>query len=284
MVPTRPVTRILALLLVLAGVSEVHAQTSPQTSSPQGRALRIIVPFGPGGLADITMRLVGQKLTERTGQQIVVENRPSAGGIVAAAALTSAAADGTTLFVLSSGIAISRSVLRSMPFDPVTAFQPISTVAFFDLLILANSDSPLRSLSDVLAAARNDPAKFNVGTINPGSTQNVSAEFLRSAAGIQMTIVPFRTTPELTTAVLRHDVTIAVESYAAMKAQIDEGQLRAVASTGDKRYPFWLPCNRIGTSSIPSAASTGSGLPTAITTCQWTGSSAFSSACTNGLP
>jgi tripartite-type tricarboxylate transporter receptor subunit TctC len=142
------------------------------------------------------------------------------------------------LFVLSSGIAISRSLLKTMPFDPVADFAPISTVAFFDLLILTKADSPLRTVADVLAAARANPGRFNVGTINPGSTQNLSAELLRSATGANMTIVPFRSTPEVMTALLRNDIQIAVESYAALKAQIDAEQIRPIAGTGETRSPM----------------------------------------------
>src|SRR5262249_22402785 len=167
-----------------------------------------------------------------------IENRPGAGGVVAASAVTSAAPDGYTLFVLSSGIAISKSLLKTMPFDPVTAFAPISTVAYFDLLVLANAQSQLRTMQDVLAAARANPGRFNVGTINPGSTQNLSAELLRSATGVGMTIVPYRSTPDVLTALLRDDIPIGVESYAALKAAIDDGKLRAVAATGETRSPM----------------------------------------------
>jgi tripartite-type tricarboxylate transporter receptor subunit TctC len=119
----------------------------------------------------------------------VIENRPGAGGIVAATAVTSSAPDGYTLFVFSSGIALSKSLLKSMPFDPVTAFSPISTMALFDLLLLVKADSPIHTLKQALDAARVDPQKFNVGTINPGSTQNVTGELLRATAGIPMTVV-----------------------------------------------------------------------------------------------
>ena len=230
---TRWVGFLLACLLNGATIDPTPAQPAYPD-----RPIRIVIGFGPGGLADITMRLVGQKLTERTGQQVTIENRPGAGGVVAASAVTSAAPDGYTLFVLSSGIAISRSLLKTMPFDPVTAFAPISTVAYFDLLILANAQSPLRTMDDVLKAARGSPGRFNVGTINPGSTQNLSAELLRSATGVGMTIVPYRSTPEVLTALLRDDIAIAVESYAALKAAIDDGQIRAIAATGETRSPM----------------------------------------------
>ena len=230
---TKYIALLLAVLLNAATLSTASAQ-APYPARP----IRIVIGFGPGGLADITMRLVGAKLTELTGQQVIIENRPSAGGIVAASAVTSAQPDGTTLFVLSSGIAISKSLLKTMPFDPVADFAPISTVAYFDLLILASASSPLRTINDVIAAARANPGKFNVGTINPGSTQNLSAELLKSATGVNMTIIPYRSTPEVLTALLRDDVQIMVESYAALKAQIDDGKVRAIAGTGEIRSPM----------------------------------------------
>jgi len=223
--------------LLVALLIGCTSTASAQSSYP-ARPVRIVIGFGPGGLADITMRLLGQKLTELTGQQVTIENRPGAGGVVAAGAVTSAAPDGYTLFVLSSGIAISKSLLKSMPFDPVADFAPISTVAYFDLLILTRAQSSLRTMDDVLAAARANPGKFNIGTINPGSTQNLTAELLKSATGVNMTIVPHRSTPEVLTALLRDDVQIMVESYAALKAQIDDGQVRPLAASGDARSPM----------------------------------------------
>jgi tripartite-type tricarboxylate transporter receptor subunit TctC len=223
---------LLAAIALLAGRVVLSA---PAHAAFPDRPIHIVIPFGPGGLADITMRHLGEKLTERTGQQVVIENRPSAGGIVAATSVASAVPDGYTLLVLSSGAAISRSLVKSLPVDGLTAFTPVSTVVFFDLLLLVKGDSALRSVPDVLAAARAAPDKFNIGTIVRGSTQNTAAELLRSATGVKMTIVPMRTTSEVATALLRGDVTIGVESYSALKAQIDEGALRPVASTGDVR-------------------------------------------------
>jgi len=172
------------LIALVLGAASIPA--SAQAPYPN-RPIRIVVPFGPGGFADITVRLLAQKLAERANAQVVIENRPGAGGITAANTVISAEPDGYTLFVFSSGIALSKSLLKSMPFDPVTAFAPISTMAQFDLLLLVRADSPMHTLKDVLEAARADPQKFNVGTINPGSTQNVTAELLRATAGIPMT-------------------------------------------------------------------------------------------------
>jgi tripartite-type tricarboxylate transporter receptor subunit TctC len=229
------VLRIAVLLITLA--LGAPASANAQGAYPN-RPIRVVIPFGPGGFADITMRLIGQQLSDQIGQQVVIENRPSAGGIVAAAAVTSAQPDGYTLFVLSSGIALSKSLLKSMPFDPVTAFAPISTLALFDLLLLVKADSPLRIIKDALDLARREPGKFNIGTINPGSTQNVTAELLKSATGVPMAIVPHRNSGEVLTSLLRGDTQIGVESYAALKSAIDSGQVRAIAATGDVRSPM----------------------------------------------
>ena len=229
--------KLLAVLAALLLGGAAIAPAGAQGAYPN-RPLRVVVPFGPGGFADITMRLVGQKLAERTGQQVVIENRPSAGGIIAANAVTSAQPDGYTLFVFSSGIALSKALLKTMPFDPATAFVPVSTLALFDLLLLVKADSPMQSLKDALTLARTDPARFNIGTINPGSTQNVTGELIRATTAIPMTVVPHRTSAEVLTSLLRGDTQIGVESYAALKSPIDSGQIRAIAASGDKRSPM----------------------------------------------
>jgi tripartite-type tricarboxylate transporter receptor subunit TctC len=221
---------LIALLIGAASIVPASAQ-APYPNRP----IRIVVPFGPGGFADIVVRLLAQKLTEHTSAQIVIENRPGAGGITAATAVLAAPADGYTLLVLSSGMALSKSLLKSMPFDPATAFAPISTMSLFDLLLLVKADSPVHSLKDALDAVRADPKKFNVGTISPGSTQNITGELFRSAAGIAMTIVPHRTSAEVLTSLLRDDTQVGIEAYAALKSAIDTGQVRAVASSGSKR-------------------------------------------------
>src|SRR3954470_21601301 len=225
------------LALLITFIASVAAGMAQAQAPYPNRPIRVVIPFGPGGFADITMRLVGQQLSERAGVQVVIENRPSAGGIIAANAVTSAQPDGTTLFVFSSGIALSKSLLKTMPFDPVTAFAPISTVALFDTLVLVKADSPIKTMKDALDAARVDPQKFNITTINPGSTQNVTGELLRAATGIPMTVVPHRTTGEVLTSLLRGDTQLAVDALAPLKSAVDEKQIRAIASSGSKRSP-----------------------------------------------
>ncbi|MBU8537231.1 Bug family tripartite tricarboxylate transporter substrate binding protein [Falsiroseomonas tokyonensis] len=223
--------RLLGTALLGAGLlpsAGARAQSYP--SGP----IRIVIGFGPGGLADLTARLVGEQLSQRLGQQVVVDNRPGAGGAVAARLGATAPPDGQTLMILSTGNAINKSLFKSLPYDPVADFTAISALVSFDLLLLTGAESALRSVPDVLAAGRGGRS-LAIGTISPGSTQNLAAEWLRVAAGLDATVIPYRTTPEVLTAAQRGDVQLAFESYAAARGALEGGQVRAIASTGEQR-------------------------------------------------
>ena len=213
------------------------APANAQSEYPN-RPVQLIVPYGAGGIADVGMRILADKLTGRLKQQFVVENRPGAGGIVAAKAGASAAPDGYTVLMTGNNNAISAALFKSLPYNILTDFASTSTTSFFDLLIVTKAGSPLKSVQDIVKAARANPGKLNVATINPGSTQNLAAELFRSTADIKITIVPFRTSPDMATALLRGDVDIAFEFYAAIQGQIADGKVVALASTGPKRTAY----------------------------------------------
>jgi len=217
-------------LLALSLANPAAAQ-----SNYPDKPIRFVVPFAAGGLADITMRIVGEKLGERLGQRIIIDNRPSGGGVAAAQAVATAPADGYTLITLTNGTAISVSLFKSLPFDPVKDFVPISSVAYFDILLLVNNSSPIKTVGDLLAAAKSANGTMNIGTINPGSTQNLSAELFKSVAGISAQIVPFKGSPDVQVALMRNDITVGFESYAALKGGIDAKDIRAIASSGVER-------------------------------------------------
>jgi putative tricarboxylic transport membrane protein len=208
-----------------------------QTDYPT-RSVQLIVPYGAGGIADAGMRIVADKLNGYLKQPVVVDNRPGAGGIVAAKAGAAAAPDGYTVMMTGNHNAIAVSLFKSLPYNILADFAPVSTTSFFDLLIVTRAGSPLKSVQDVVKAARASPGKLNIATINPGSTQNLAAELFRSAAAIDATIVPFRTSPDMATAVLRGDVDIAFEFYAAAQGVIADGKMVALASTGPKRTEY----------------------------------------------
>jgi tripartite-type tricarboxylate transporter receptor subunit TctC len=229
----------------------------PAQAAYPDQPIRIIVPFGAGGLADITARLVGEKLGQALGKPVLIDNRPGAGGVPAAQAALSARPDGYTLLVFTNGTAISKSLYRKLPFDPEKDFTPVSLLAYFDLAILVRKNSPYHGLGDLLADARAHPGRLNFATINPGSTQNLSAELFKTVAGIDATTVPFRSTPDVTRALLAGDVDVGFESYAALKAQIDSGDLRTLATSGVRRSAYLPQVPTVRESGVASYEVTG---------------------------
>lgn len=197
--------------------------------------MRIVLPFSAGGVADITARIVAEKLGDRLGQRFYVENQPGAGGIAAARTVISSAPDGYTLALLSNGTAVSVSLFKKLPFDPLKDFEPISSLGFFDFVFATSANSEFKTLSDFIAAAKAKPGALNVGTINIGSTQNLSAELFKTATGIDFTIVPYRATPEIQVALLQGDLALTIDSYSAMKGNLADNKFRALASSGAVR-------------------------------------------------
>jgi tripartite-type tricarboxylate transporter receptor subunit TctC len=220
----------LAILGTLA-IGQANAQTYPD------RPVRIVLPFAAGGVADITARIVADALGQRLNQRFVVENAPGAGGIAAARNVLSSPPDGYTLAMLTNGTAISVPLFKALPFDPLKDFAPISSLGYFDFVVGANATSSYKSIGDILKAAREQPGKLNVGTINIGSSQNLSAELLKSAANINFTIVPYRATPEVIVGLLRDDVQVMIDNYAAMKSSLLDKKILAVGTTGTTRSP-----------------------------------------------
>ncbi|MDP1955009.1 MAG: tripartite tricarboxylate transporter substrate binding protein [Polaromonas sp.] len=205
------------------------AQTFP------AKPLKIVVPFGAGGIADLTARTVAQKLSESLGQPVVVDNKPGAGGVVAGDVVARAEPDGHTLLLMSNGTAVSAGLFKSLPFDAVRDFLPVSTLGFFDIAIITPADSKFKTLGELLAFARAHPGKLNVGSINVGSTQNLAAELFKTSAGVDLQIVPFNGTPAVITALRGGQIDAAVEILGPVLPQIRANVLRALAVTGDKR-------------------------------------------------
>jgi tripartite-type tricarboxylate transporter receptor subunit TctC len=213
------------------------ASAAAQATYPS-RPVRFVLPFGAAGVADITSRIAGEKLGDKLGQRFVVENQPGPGGIAAARAVLSQPADGYTLGLVTNGTSISAAIYKALPFNPVKEFACISTIGAFDLFFAANAESEFKSLPDFLKAARAQPGKLNVGTINVGGTQNLAAELLKSQAGVNFQIIPYRGTPDVIVALLRNDVQLLVEFYAPIKSTLTEKKIVAIASSGTKRSPF----------------------------------------------
>ena len=215
------------------------------------RPIRLILPFGPGGVADVTARIVTEKLGEKLGQRFIIENMPGAGGITAARAVLSSTPDGYTLALLSNGTAISVSLFKSLKFNPVTDFVPVSSMGYFDFIFVTKSGSPYATLADFIKAAKEKPGTLNVGTINVGSTQNLAAQLFKSTAGVDVTIVPFRSSPDVLIALLRGDIQMAIENYTSVQSHIADHAVAAVASSGLVRTSFM--------SEVPTVKEAGGG-------------------------
>jgi tripartite-type tricarboxylate transporter receptor subunit TctC len=201
------------------------------------KPVRIILPFGPGGVADISTRAMAPKLAEGLGQQVVVENKPGAGGVLAAQEVARADPDGHVLLLLTNGNATATALYNSLPYDPVNDFAPISTVGFFGLAIVTDAKSPVKTVQEAIAMAKASPGKYNIGSIAIGSTQYLSAALFRSSAGVDMQLIPYKATPEVFIALRNQDVMLGFEILAPVLGQVRSGALRAVAVTGAKRFP-----------------------------------------------
>ena len=202
------------------------------------RPVRLFVPYGAGGVGDLTMRLLARKLSEQVKQQFVIENRPGAGGILAMTEVLRAGADGYALGEVGNGQAITASLFNKLPFDVLKDFTPVSVAAFFEMLLAVPGNSPYRSLKDIVEAAKRSPGTLNLGAINPGSTQNLSAHLFQQVTGADFALVTYRTTPELVTAMLRGEIDVAFDYYAGLISEIDSGKMRILATSGEERNPL----------------------------------------------
>ena len=224
------------LSLTALATSFLASPLSAQTVFPS-KPLKIVVPNAAGGAADITARTVGQKLSEALGQPVVIENKPSAGGIVAGEMVARSEPDGHTLLLISSGTAVSAGLFKSLPFDTLKDFTPVSKLASFDLVIAVAEGSRFKSLGEMLAYGRANPGKLNIGTPQVGTTQNLAAEMFLSTAGLQAQIVPFNGTPPVITALRGGSLDAMLEILGPIMPQIRSNALRPLAMLGDKRAP-----------------------------------------------
>lgn len=218
--------------LAMAGTGMAHAQAAFPT-----RPLRIVVPNAAGGGADLTARAVGQKLSGALGQPVVIDNKPSAGGVVAGEQVARAEADGHTLLLISSGTAVSAALFTRQPFDALADFAPISMLAHFDLAIAVSATSRFKTLAELLSWARANPGKLNIGTPQIGTTQHLAAELFKLRAGIEAQTVPFNGTPPVITAVRGGEIDVMVDILGPLMSNIQGNALRALAVMGTARAP-----------------------------------------------
>ena len=229
-VPKKPFLNVLVATVLSLGAWPAHAQ-----SAFPSKPIKIVVPNAAGGAADLTARAVGQKMAEALGQPVVIDNKPSAGGIVAGDTVAKAAPDGHTILLISSGTAVSESLFKSLPFDTVKDFIPVAPLATLDLVIVSAEGGKFKTLGDLITYAKANPGKLNIGTPNIGTTQHLAAELFKSATGLDIQIVPFNGTPPVINALRGGQIDAGLDILGPLLSQIKGNALRPLAVTGAKR-------------------------------------------------
>ena len=222
------IVALATLILALAPFGQAQA------AWPE-KPVRLVLPFGAGGVADVTARIMADKLSEKFGQRVYVENMPGPGGINAARAVINAPPDGYTMALVTNGTSISVAAFNKLPFDPVKDFQMVSMVGTFDLVFAVDAKSEYKTLGDVIKAAKANPGKLNVGTTLLGGTQNLGAELFKSMAGLNIQVVVYKTSPDIVVALLRNDVQMMIDFPPAVQGQVNDGKLRILATSSPKR-------------------------------------------------
>lgn len=229
-----PVLRafIAAAAVFASSASFVHAQSYPT------RPVRLIIPFSPGGAADVPGRIIAERLTQAMGQQVVVENRPGAGSTIGSEAAARAAPDGYTLFMISNthfvGAALHRQRIK---FDPLNDYTPVTQMTSAPNLLIVHPSLPVRNVKELIALAKSRPGEINYASSGNGSTQHLTGALFATMAGINMTHIPYRGSGPVTADLLAGQVQVAFPGIAGMLPHIKSGRLRPLGVTGNKRSP-----------------------------------------------
>lgn len=220
----------LALLCAFAG-QNAQAQDSYPT-----RPVVLTHGFVAGGNADAISRILGEALSSRLGQPVVIEPRPGAGGNTAAARLAKSPADGYTLITLTGGHAVSAAIYKALPFEPVDDFQMLSVVGYQAFMVAVRNDNPIKSIGDLITAAKASPGRLTFASAGVGSTQHLAGELLCAMAGIQMTHVPYRGGSAAMTDLLGGQIAVIVDSITVIEPQVRAGTVRALGVTSAAKW------------------------------------------------
>jgi tripartite-type tricarboxylate transporter receptor subunit TctC len=220
----------LAAVLLASTVQPAFAQ------SLAGKTVRLIVPYPAGGTGDVVARVLGQAITEKTGQTIVVEDRPGASSIVGSEFVARAAPDGTTILLVENPFILS-PILFPGHYDPISNFEPLCYVAATPAVLAVSSKSDIRSLADFLKLAKSKPGAASYGSTGPASIAHIAGELLKRDAKVDLTYVPYPGSPPAMNATLAGTITAVMANYSDLKGQIDSGALRPIALPAKKRSP-----------------------------------------------
>ncbi len=226
---------VIARRSLLAAALAAPSVARAQSWAPD-RPIRVVVPFGAGGPTDVVARLLAEPVSVALGQPLVIENRPGAGGNIGTRIVAQAAPDGQTLVLnASSPLVINQFLYRDLGYDPATAFAPISRLTTGPLLVIANPAAPFNSVGELLAAARARPGVLNYASAGNGTVPHLATELFQRAAGVQLTNVTYRQTPDATQSVMRGDTSVFFDSPQSIRL-VRAGNLKALAVTTPARF------------------------------------------------
>lgn len=232
----KPVTRVAGLVLAATlgfGAGTCHAQTYPT------KAVRIVVPFTPGGISDVLARVMGQHLGGVFGQQFVVENRPGAGTTIAGEVVAKSAADGHTIYFIDlTTHAINATLYSRLPYDSVKDFTQIAMVAQTPLVLLVHPSMPVKSVKELIAFARPRPDQIVYGSSGNGTIVHLSGETLKTMGGIRMVHVPYKGSPQSVAALLGGEIAVAFSTTPPALPHVRTGKVRALGVSSPKRSPL----------------------------------------------
>jgi tripartite-type tricarboxylate transporter receptor subunit TctC len=243
-------------LLVLIAVLGPTAVTALAQSYPN-KPIRVVVPFAAGGAVDTLARLLGAKFSDIFHQPVIVENRAGAGGNIGADAVAKAAPDGYTILQNTNGQAISPALYRTLPFDAVKDFIPVTQLVATSTVLVANPKLPAKSIDDLIALAKSKPGRLNYGMTGVGNALHLTMEMLKRAAGIDMEAIPYRGDAPLNAALIAGDIDVAIVPLATARALIESGQLRALAVIGSKRSAALPQVPAVAEDALPGFESSG---------------------------
>ena len=246
------------LIALLAALAAFAAAPASAQSYPN-RPIRVLVPFAAGGAVDTLARIVGQKLSESLGQPVIVENRPGAGGNLAADILAKSPPDGYTVLQTVNGIAISPSLYKTLPFDSQKDFIAVTQIVQSQLILVATPKLPANNVAELIALAKSKPGTLNYGSTGVGNPLSLTMEMLKSATGIEVQPVTYRGDAPANAALIAGEIQVGVMPMATTLPLVEGGQLKALAISGAKRSP-----------AMPSVPTVGETLPGFVST-SWQG-------------
>ena len=215
------------------------------------RPVRLIVAFAPGGSADVVARVIGQKLSESIGQQVVIDNRPGAGGNLSAEIAARAAPDGYTLYMSSASLVVNVSLYRKVAYDPVRDFAPVTLLASAQNVLVAHPSVPARSVKELIALARKTPGRINSASTGSGTSGHLAMELFRSMAGIDMTHVPYKAVGQAQVDLLAGQVSLWFPTIPGALPHIKAGKMIALAVSGAKRSPALADVPTVAEAALP---------------------------------